>query len=595
MLSACMVALGMWAVAGFVGMALLIGVLFTSTNRAPHVPKNAVMVLDLSMNITDTPRADDDFSLLSDALLKNQAPTLHLRALLSALESAAVDPRIRGLYIHGSFLPSGMGTGFAALKEVRQAIERFKQSGKPVLAYLRYPDTRDFYIASVADSISLNPMGNIITPGLAIERYYLADFFKRYGIGVQVPHAGRYKSYGDSYTRSDMSEEDKLQSRALLEDIWSDYLKAVSMDRGISVEELQDIVDTQAIISPRVALSAGLVDQVEHFGTVLARLREMTDVTDPAKSFKQVNIYAYVRAVNYSDQNGDSENEVAVVYAEGAIVGGEGRIDQAGSDRIARELRRLRNEDDVKAVVLRVNSPGGAAIAADIIADEVRRTMEVKPVVVSMGSYAASGGYWISSKSSRIFAESNTVTGSIGVVGLVPNIEGLANEHGVFFDGVKTARHADMFTLSRPKTDEEMALLQSWVDEAYDDFVTLVAEGRGLEEARVREIAEGRVWTGIDALEIGLVDEIGGLQDAIDFAAKTAGLEEFSVRDYPAPRSQLEEILKRLGGGFGPVASGLESRYSRWLRARFEDLEMLDTLNDPRGVYAIAPVLRIGE
>jgi len=392
-----------------------------------------------------------------------------------------------------------------------------------------------------------------------------------------------------------MSEEDKLQSRALLEDIWSDYLKAVSVDRGISVEELQDIVDTHAIISPRVALSAGLVDQVEHLGNVLARLREMTDVTDPAKSFKQVNVYEYVRAVNHSDQNGDSENEVAVVYVEGAIVGGEGRTDQAGSDRIARELRRLRHEDDVKAVVLRVNSPGGAAIAADIIADEVRRTMEVKPVVVSMGSYAASGGYWISSRSDRIFAETNTVTGSIGVVGVVPNIEGLANEHGVFFDGVKTARHADMFTLSRPKTDEEMALLQSWVDEAYDDFVTLVAEGRGLEEARVREIAEGRVWTGIDAVEIGLVDEIGGLQDAIDFAGETAGLEEFSVRDYPAPRSQLEEILKRLGGGFGPVASGLESRYSRWLRARYEDLEMLDTLNDPRGVYAIAPVLRIGE
>jgi protease-4 len=321
----------------------------------------------------------------------------------------------------------------------------------------------------------------------------------------------------------------------------------------------------------------------------------MTGVTDPDKSFKQVNVYEYVRAVRYYEHQAAAEAEIAVVYAEGAIVGGEGRADQAGCDRIARELRRLRHDDEVKAVVLRVNSPGGAAMAADIIADEVMRTLMVKPVVVSMGSYAASGGYWISSRSSRIFAESNTVTGSIGVVGMVPNIERLANDHGIFFDGVKTARHADMFTLSRPKTDDEMALLQTWVDESYDDFVALVAEGRGLDEAKVREIAEGRVWTGMDALEIGLVDEIGGLGAAIAHAAELADLEDYAVRDYPAPVSQLEEILKRLGSGFSPVASGLEGRYSRWLQARYEDLDLLTSLDDPRGVYAIAPIMRIGE
>lgn len=595
MLSACFIALGLWAAAGGVLTVLVIGVLISSSQHAPQVPKDAVMVLDLSMNVTDTPQADDDLAVLSGALLSNEAPTVNLRSLVSALDSARVDPRIRGLYIHGSFMPAGMGTGFAALKEVRQAILRFKESGKPVLAYLRFPDTRDFYIASAADSISLNPMGNVLTPGLAIERFYLADFFERYGIGVQVPHAGRYKSYGDSYVRSDMSDEDREQSRALLNDIWADYLHAVSMGRGISVDELQEVIDANAVISPRLALSVGLVDQMEHFGNVLARLREMTDVTDPSKSFKQVNVYEYIRAVRYFADQDDVDDEVAVVYAEGAIVGGEGRVEQAGSDRIARALRKLRHDDEVKAVVLRVNSPGGSAMASDIIADEVMRTLEVKPVVVSMGSYAASGGYWISSRSSRIFAESNTVTGSIGVVGMVPNIERLANDHGVFFDGVKTARHADMFTLSRPKTDEEMALLQAWVDESYDDFVALVAEGRGLDEARVREIAEGRVWTGIDALEIGLVDEIGGLGSAIAHAAGLAGLEDYAVRDYPAPRSQLEEILKRLGGGFGPVASGMEGRYSRWLRARYEDLELLDTLDDPRGVYAVAPILRIGE
>ncbi|MEZ5277681.1 MAG: signal peptide peptidase SppA [Opitutaceae bacterium] len=595
MLAACFIAFGMWMVAGGVFLVLLVGVLVSVGEHEPAIPKGAMLVLDLSVNVTDMPQSSDDLAMLRDAVVGDKPPSIHLRGLLSALEAASKDDRIKGLYIHGSFLPSGMGSGFAALKEVRAAIVRFKESGKPVLAYLRFPDTRDFYIASAADSISLNPMGDIITPGLAIERFYLADFFERYGIGVQVPHAGRYKSYGESYVRSDMSEEDRLQNRALLNGLWSEYLNTVSLSRGISAAKLQSVIDEHAKISPEIALSIGLVDQVEHFGNVLARLREATGVADPSESFKQVDLSAYVHAVGWAAAPLESRDKVAILYVEGTIVGGEGRADQAGSDRLARELRKMTSDDTAKAIVLRVNSPGGAAIAADIIADEVARALAVKPVVVSMGSYAASGGYWISSRSSRIFAESNTLTGSIGVVGMIPNIERLANDHGIFFDGVKTARHADMFTLSRPKTDEEMAILQSGVDDAYSKFIRLVADGRGMEEARVREVAEGRVWTGQDALEVGLVDEIGGLEDAIRHAAELAGLTDYAVEDYPAPRSRLEEILKRLGGGGAPLASRFEGRLSQWVRGRIEDLEMLDSLSDPRGVYALSPIVRIEE
>ena len=595
MLAACFVALGMWATAGFIFSAVLIGILIASSEQGPRVPKDAMLVLNLSMNVTDTPHADDDLAVLRSALVSNEPPTVHLRALLSALDAAAVDDRIKGIYIHGSFLPSGMGSGFGALKEVRGALVRFKESGKPILAYLRNPDTRDFYIASTADSISLNPMGDLITPGLAIERYYLADFFERYGIGVQVPHAGRYKSFGESLTRKDMSAEDKEQNVALLEDLWADYLLTVSDARGISMEEHQRVIDDNAIISPAIALEVGLVDHIEHISNVLARLRETTGVESGSKSFKQIDATQYIRVVSDYGEFNDAEDQVAVLYAEGTIVGGEGRNDQAGSDRIGRELRKLRHDDSVKAVVLRVNSPGGAAIAADIIGDEVLRMMDAKPVIVSMGSYATSGGYWISSHSDRIFAQENTITGSIGVVGIVPNIERLANDHGIFFDGVKTARHADMFTLSRPKTAEEMALFQTWVDEAYEKFISLVATGRGIDQDRVRELAQGRVWSGIDAVEIGLVDEIGGLADAVRYAAETADLDEYRVVDYPAPRNQLEEILKRLGGGFNPVASQVEGRVSRRLREMMSDLEMLDVFDDPRGVYAIGPILRIGE
>ena len=595
MLAACFIAFGMWVAAAIVFVSLLVGVIISAGQQAPGVPDGAMMVLDLSINVTDTPQADDDLAVLRDAVLGDKPPSLHLRALLSSLDAAAVDSRITGLYLHGSFLPSGLGSGFAALKEVRQAIERFKASGKPVIAYLRFPDTRDFYIASAADSISINPMGDIITPGMAIERFYLADFFSRYGIGIQVPHAGKFKSYGESYVRSDMSEEDRVQSRALLNGLWSEYLATVSLARGISVAELQAVIDAEATISPERALSIGLVDEVEHFGNILARLRQASGVADSADSFKQVSVSQYAGSLRSAAVALGSKATVGILYVEGTIVGGEGRMDQAGSDRLARELRKLRHDETVKAIVLRVNSPGGAAIAADIIADEVARALSVKPVVVSMGSYATSGGYWISSRSNRIFAESNTLTGSIGVVGIVPNIERLANDHGVFFDGVKTARHADMFTLSRPKTEEEMALLQSWVDDAYEKFIRLVAEGRGMDEARVRVIAEGRVWTGAEALEVGLVDELGGLEDAIRHAAGLAGLDDYAVEDFPAPRNQLQEILLRLGGGSEPLASRFEGRFSQWVRTRFEELEVLDSLNDPRGVYALSPIVRIEE
>jgi len=595
MLVACFAALGLWAMAGFVFTAVLIGILISTAEREPGVPRDAMLVVDLSMNVTDTPQPSDDLDALRGAIVGNEVPTVHLRALLSALEIAATDEQIRGIYIHGSFLPSGLGSGFGALKEVRDALIRFKESGKPIFAYLRNPNTKDFYIASTADSISLNPMGDLITPGLAIERYYLGDFFERYGIGVQVPHAGRYKSFGESLIRKDMSDEDKEQNLALLTDIWNEYVATVAAARGIRAEHLQKVIDRHAVISPSVALDVGLVDQVEHISSVLARIRQVTGVEDESEPFPQIDLSHYIRVVNRRGMGDQAEDQVAILYVEGTIVGGEGRSDQAGSDRIGRELRKLRHDDSVKAVVLRVNTPGGAAIAADIIADEVVRMMEEKPVVVSMGSYATSGGYWVSSHSNRIFAQETTITGSIGVVGIVPNIEGLANEHGIFFDGVKTARHADMFTLSRPKTTEEMALFQSWVDEAYGKFINLVAAGRNIEVARVREIAQGRVWSGRDALEIGLVDEIGGLGDAVRYAAREADLSTYRVIDYPAPRNRLEEILQRLEGGFNPVASRLDGRISQRLQGLMSDLELLDLLDDPRGVYAIGPILRIGE
>ncbi len=567
---------------GLIGAMVALG----QKNKAPEVADGSYLVFDLSTNITDAPPPLD----LGD-LSGGRSDVQQLRSITRALRHAAADTKIRGVLLLGNLSPTGLGTGYAALREVRSALADFRASGKPVVAYLDYATTRDYYLASVATQVVIDPYGEIIMPGLASEPWFVGGAFEKYGVGIQVARVGKYKSYAESFTRTDMSPEAREELQKLLDDIWGTLVSDMAKSRGLTAPAIQATVDREGLIKASVALEAGLVDKVAYRDEIIDKLKRDTGVTEATESFKQVQLGYYAK--NYLAAPSFGGGEVAVVYAEGDIVEGEGDQSEIGGVKFAREIRRLREDSSVKAIVLRVNSPGGSATAAETIQRELRLARKVKPVIVSMGSYAASGGYWISIFGDRIFAEPDTVTGSIGVFGIIPNVQKLANDHGVTFDSVKTGKFADgLLTISRPRTDEEMAVFQKGVDWIYGQFVAKVAEGRKLPLARVEEIAQGRVWSGADAKRIGLVDEIGGLDAAIKYAAKQAVLgDHYRIVEYPKTKNLSEAIAEFLGK-YAPVSlrmrpAGLLGEVANRVQSEFE---WMRTLNDPQGVYARMPV-----
>ncbi len=568
---------------GFVGAIITMG----QQRKAPEVASGSYLVFDLSTNITDAP-PPVDFGDFPGA----RTDTMQLRTITRAIRYASHDSKIKGILLLGNLSPGGYGTGYAALKEVRGALGDFRASGKPVLAYIDYATTKDFYLASVANDVVVDPYGEIIMPGLASEPWFLAGAFEKYGIGIQVTRVGKYKSYVETYTRTSMSPENREQLQKLLDDVWATILADVGKSRGVSAESIQATVDAEGIIKPSLALKAHLIDRVAYRDEVIDKLKKDTGITSPTETFKQVQLSYYAKTALNRSPTTMGPGEVAIVYAEGEIVEGEGDQNEIGGARFAREIRRLRQDPSVKAIVLRVNSPGGSTTASETILREVRLARAAKPVVVSMGSYAASGGYWISIFGTRIFAEPNTITGSIGVFGIQPNIQKLANDHGVTFDSVKTGKFADSLTLTRPKTEEELAVFQRMVDWIYGQFIAKVAEGRKLPPSRVEEIAQGRVWSGVEALKLGLVDEIGGLDAAIKYAGHQANLgEHFRVNEYPRSRN-ISEAIAALFGRFAPESMHLQSTgLVGELKDRIEsEFFWLRSLNDPKGVYARMPV-----
>ena len=569
---------------GLIGALVAMG----QQKKVPEVVDGSYLVFDLSTNITDAPPPLD----LGD-LSSGRTDVLQLRSIIRALRHAAGDSKIRGVLLLGDLSPNGLGTGYAALKEVRAALAEFHGSGKPVVAYLDYATTRDYYLASAASQVVMDPYGELIMPGLASEPWFLGGAAEKYGVGIQVTRVGKYKSYVEEFTRTDMSAESREQLQKLLDDIWGTLVADMAKSRGITPEKIQALVDAEGIIKPSIALRAHLIDQVAYRDEIIDQLKKETEVTSATDSFKQVQIGYYAKNSLPAPASSLGPGKVAIVYAEGDIVEGEGDQSEIGGAKFAREIRRLREDSSVKAIVLRVNSPGGSATASETIQRELRLARKVKPVIVSMGSYAASGGYWISIYGDRIFAEPSTVTGSIGVFGILPNIQKLAGDHGVTFDSVKTGRFADgLLTISRPRTDDELAVFQKGVDWMYSQFVAKVAEGRKLPASRVEEIAQGRVWSGTDAKRIGLVDEIGGLEAAIRYAGKQANLgEHFRVTEYPRSRNLSEEIAEMFGK-YAPVSlhlrsTGLVSQVTEQIEG---ELSWLNALNDSKGVYARMPV-----
>ncbi|MEW5860431.1 MAG: signal peptide peptidase SppA [Cyanobacteriota bacterium] len=566
---------------------LLIAVALKDTG--PEIEDKSVLVIDQSLTITDSDPISSTSEAISEALSGEENKSVRLRTVLDAIEQATKDKRIVGVYLDGSG-SSSSSTGFATLREVRSALEKFRKSGKKIVAYNMDLGKREYYLTSVADTIVMNPLGTIEMNGLRSESMFLTGALEKYGVGVQIIRVGKFKSAVEPYVLTKLSPENRQQTQNLLGDLWGDFLTTVSQGRKLNPKQLQAIADTQGILTAPEAKKRGFVDRVAYLDQVVADLKKLTGRTEENKSFRQISLVTYANATQTEGKNRTSDNKIALLYAEGEIVDGEGTSRQVGGERFAKQLRRLRLDKDVKAVVLRVNSPGGSASASEVIQREVRLTRQVKPVIVSMGDVAASGGYWISTYANQIYAEPNTITGSIGVFGMLLNFQKLANNNGITWDVVKTSKFADSNTVSRPKTPQELAIYQRFVNQIYGQFLNKVADSRKLSKQKVAEIAQGRVWSGQDAKQLGLVDEIGGIDDAIKSAAVTAKLgENWELEEYPKVRSLEQRILKQFAGGENAQIKQPSDLLSAELLKLQEELATLTTMNDPRGIYARLP------
>ncbi|GAB4463770.1 MAG: signal peptide peptidase SppA [Elainellaceae cyanobacterium] len=558
---------------------LLVAIALSSRDAGPRVEDKSVLTLNLDRGISDAPVTVNPGQVFQEALSGSATrPPVSLRTTIEAIEAAAADKKIVGLLLEGN-LPAT--TGYATLREVRQAIDTFRDSGKPIYAYDVNWSERDYYLASAATNLSMNPAGILEMNGLRSEMAFFAGALERFGVGVQVLQVGRYKSAVEPFTRQDNSPEARQQTEALLRDLWSEIVSTASQHRDLSPQQIQAIADGGGLLMASEAKTAGLIDRVAHPDEVLADLQKLTGEKADKDTFRGVGVGTYAEVVAAEKKRGD---RIALVYLNGDIVGGTGSTGQIGSDRFVKLLRELRLDDDIKAVVLRINSPGGGAVASDLIAHEVTLMRKEKPVIASMGNVAASGGYYIAAQGTKVFASPSTITGSIGVFGLVPNVQTLANRNGVTWDIIKTGRYADIETTSRPRTAAEMALLQRMAERAYSTFLDTVAAARPLSREQVNEVGQGRVWSGVAAKKVGLVDELGGLQAALKAAAAEAKLENWSVEEYPKRLSFGEQFLSDLQSRL-PEAPQKRTLLGDRLDALQSDLEIFELLDDPTNLY----------
>jgi protease IV len=569
-------------VTGGVAFLLLFGLLAAlGSSSKPTVPGKAVLVFELDTSLVDGERDTEPGEALNEAFGSGGAHSQSLPAAIEALDRAASDSRITALFLTGNLHAAGP----AQLRELREAIQRFKAK-KPVLAYNLSWSKRDYYLAAGATTVFINPFGGMEVNGLAAEPMFFGEAFKKYGVEVQVTRVGKYKSAVEPFITDRMSDSNREQVQKLLDDIWGEWKTTVARDRKKETADLQAIADEKGLVEAEDTLKLGLVDRIAPYDEVLDELKKLAGKQAKDKDFPQITLATYA---GIPGEAKSGKTRIAVLVAEGEIVDGEGKSAQVGGERVSRELRKLRMDDRIKAVVLRVNSPGGSVTASELIQREVVLTKKVKPVVVSMGQLAASGGYWISTYGNRIFAEPTTLTGSIGVFGLLPNIKKLANDHGITWDSVQTAKLANPMTLARPKNEFELKRIQGVVDHIYDQFLSKVADSRKLKKEAVHEIAQGRVWSGQEALKLGLVDELGGLGAAVKHAAKLVKAEDdFYVVSPEREPDVVKELLKSIGQG-KPRKLAKAGPVDVLTEAFKLQLERLSALNDPRGIYARMP------
>ena len=542
-------------IAGILGFMLFfgfIGTLASLGGSTPAMPRSGVLIMDMSrISIAEQTQETDPMAMIQG----QDISIIGLWDAVRAIEKAASDPAVQCIYLKADGLSAG---GIAPVEELRQALGDFRLSGKPVVAYTENPGTGSYYLASVADKIYMGSYkgGSNMMVGVGTQMIFLKDLLDKLGVNVQLIRHGKFKSAGEMYIKSRPSEENLLQTREMVNSMWDGMAESICSSREISREDLDGMIDNLKLNTPEDFLACRLVDEL----LTKEELKEKLAVLAKESKYEEVKFISLRDYVNINAQTvSKARRKIAIIYAEGEIIDGYDKQEVAG-DRFAGIISSVRADSTVKAVVLRVASPGGSVAASEKIRTEIDLLRKVKPVIASYGNYAASGGYWISNSCDKIFSDKSTLTGSIGVFSMIPDFSGTAEK--VFHVGVTnvgSSRHSDMYSLTRPLDAEETAYMQRSVDDIYEAFLENVSAGRGMDKAEIDEIAQGRVWTGSDALKIGLVDEIGTLADAVRYAAIAAGdteadLGTWEVAAYPKPMTTLDIILENLTGSTDALA-----------------------------------------
>ena len=544
-------------------------------NEVSVAKTNSVLKIELDGAIIDREKENPfkDFGELASFADKGGSG---LNVMLDKISKAKTDDKIKGIYLYSKNLEAG----FATIEELRNGLEDFKKSGKFIYSYAEYYGQKEYYLASVANKIFLNPQGDLDWKGLSMSIMFYKNAFEKLGVEVQVFRHGKFKSFVEPFLLDKMSASNRHQSETFLNSIWNTMITQVSTDRKISVDELNKMANTLQIRFPEDAVG-NLVDAAVYEDEVISEIKKKVGVAEKEK-LNLLDLEKY--EPKDTKVKGKDVQKIAVIYAIGSISGGNGSDDEIGSDALAKTIKEARLDDKIKAIVLRVNSPGGSALASDVIWREVVLAKKTKPVIVSMGNTAASGGYYISCAADRIFAQPNTITGSIGVFGMIPNIQkALDQKLGITVDTVNTNLHSDVGGALRSVSASEYDYIQGGVEKVYDVFTKRVAEGRKMSQTDVDSIGQGRVWTGSDALKINLVDELGGLNDAIAYAVKKAKLTDYKLVELPKQKSPFDSFL-------GKKEAELESRLiKKNLGISYSYFKQLQKIINVKGVQARLP------
>ena len=557
---------------------IIISAIAGNSEDTVKVKENSVIELDLS-------KVSLDYAGKTNYKDFNYFESHHdgVTDILNAIEAAKTDDKIKGI----SILNNQSQLGLAQSKSVRDKLEEFKKSGKFVYAYANYFTQGEYYLNSVANQIYLNPVGEVDFKGLSSEILYMKELQEKSGIKFEVIRHGKYKSAVEPFLAQEMSPENREQMTVLLNSVWGTIVSDIAKSRKLTVAQLDAIANTLGARTPELALANKLVDKVayedEYHNMIRAKLK-----VDKKEKYNIVSITDYAKKAASTVEDYSKDDIIAVIYAQGEIAGGEGDVNVIGEGSIKRSLEEARKDDDVKAIVLRVNSPGGSALTSELIWREIEITKKVKPVVVSMGNYAASGGYYIAANADRIFAEPNTITGSIGVFGMLPNMNQLGKNIGINAEQVQTHTNASGYSVFEPIDENFKGYVLESIEKTYATFLKRVADGRKMTTAQVDSIAQGRVWTGIDAHKLGLVDEIGGLEDAIKYAAKLGKTTSYRTENFPEYEKNFEDFLANFTGiaMFKTKEQLLKEQLGE---EGFQMLEQIKRVKSRKGIQAIMP------